>query len=259
MKDYSIGDVSQRLGMSRDALRFYERKGIIHPKKLDNGYRSYSYEDLRTLMDIRFYRRINFSIEDISHILRHSSYPSYYSMIGEKIKEEELEIQRHMQSLVHLQYLEKLYKNIGDFLNRYDVRPLRRYFKMDNSNLIDKLDVFDLCYVYQEYRIGSHLPEQVDEYFLLAADTAAILNLEKELEQHLFIQHERCVYTVVASDCRLPKAESIKKAADWAVSEGYQLLGTAYSGFLLSCAVDESQRNDRQEPVYYIELYLPIT
>ena len=44
MKQYTIGDVSKRLGISRDSLRFYEKKGIITPQKLENGYRCYSYE-----------------------------------------------------------------------------------------------------------------------------------------------------------------------------------------------------------------------
>ena len=41
MKQYTIGDVSKRLGISRDSLRFYEKKGIISPQKLENGYRCY--------------------------------------------------------------------------------------------------------------------------------------------------------------------------------------------------------------------------
>ncbi len=33
MKKYTIGEVSDRLGLSRDTLRFYEKKGIIQPEK----------------------------------------------------------------------------------------------------------------------------------------------------------------------------------------------------------------------------------
>ena len=41
-QQYKIGDVSQKLGISRDTLRFYEKKGVIHPEKQENGYRYYS-------------------------------------------------------------------------------------------------------------------------------------------------------------------------------------------------------------------------
>ena len=100
MKQYTIGDVSKRLGISRDSLRFYEKKGIITPQKLENGYRCYSYEDMRKLLDIMFYRRLNFSIEDINRILHQSSFGSYYTMIQEKIAEEEREVERHRRSLI---------------------------------------------------------------------------------------------------------------------------------------------------------------
>ena len=36
-KEYLIGDVSRIVGMSRDALRFYEKKGVIRSQKKENG------------------------------------------------------------------------------------------------------------------------------------------------------------------------------------------------------------------------------
>lgn len=39
--EYLIGDVARMVGLSRDALRFYEKKGIINARKKDNGYRYY--------------------------------------------------------------------------------------------------------------------------------------------------------------------------------------------------------------------------
>lgn len=183
-------------------------------------------------------------------------------MIQEKIAEEEREVERHRRSLIHLKYLTQLYKNIDDYLNDYDIRPLRRYYKVDET-LIDKLAVHDLCYIYQEYQLREGMPGQVDEYYLFAADTAAIIGLEEQLSGRLFIQHERCVYTVIASASRIPDTRSIMKAVCWARDQGYKLEGTAYGGFLLSCAVDEMQtavpeEADVSQPVYYIELYLPL-
>ena len=50
--EYLIGDVAQMVGLSRDALRFYEKKGVINARKKDNGYRYYSEEDIYKLMYI---------------------------------------------------------------------------------------------------------------------------------------------------------------------------------------------------------------
>lgn len=258
MKKYSIGEVSSRLGLSRDTLRFYEKKGIIQPEKQENGYRSYSYEDTRRLLDIMFFRRLNFSIEDINRILYQSSFESYYSMIQEKITEEQKLLEQHRQSLIHLKYLAQLYKNVKQYLNCYDIRPLRRYYKMENSSFIDQMEIFDLCYIYQEYRIDGSLVSQTDEYFLLSEDTASIMNLKQRLKGHLFIQHEYCVYTVIPSNSRIPSEESVLAAADWAREQGYKITGNAYTGFLLSCSTDSLHNQEETEPVYYIELYLPV-
>ena len=37
-REYLIGDMSEIVGISRDTLRFYEKKGIIKSRKKENGY-----------------------------------------------------------------------------------------------------------------------------------------------------------------------------------------------------------------------------
>ena len=37
--EYRIGDVADIVGLSRDALRFYEKKGVITSQKKENGSR----------------------------------------------------------------------------------------------------------------------------------------------------------------------------------------------------------------------------
>ncbi|WP_077611473.1 MerR family transcriptional regulator [Clostridium sp. Marseille-P2415] len=262
MKKYSIGEVSSRLGLSRDTLRFYEKKGMIHPEKQKNGYRSYTYEDIRMLLSIMFYRRLNFSIEDINRILFKSSFHSYRSMIQEKIAEEKLQVEQHRQSLIHLKHLQQLYQNVEQCLNRYDIRPLQRYYQMTDDSLIDIMDISDLCYIYQEYRIEEQCVYQTDESFLLSADTAAIMKMEQALVHCPMIQHECCVYTVIASNSPIPEQQAILNAADWAKNKGYSLLGVAYSGYLLSCLFHEKPKENQEEdgagPAHYIELYLPV-
>lgn len=36
---YLIGDVANLMGMSRDTLRHYEKRGLVTAKKAENGYR----------------------------------------------------------------------------------------------------------------------------------------------------------------------------------------------------------------------------
>ena len=49
---YVIGDVARTLGLTPGALHYFEREGVISPKKGDNTRRTYSAEDV-----IRLYQK----------------------------------------------------------------------------------------------------------------------------------------------------------------------------------------------------------
>ncbi len=262
MKKYSIGEVSDQLGLSRDTLRFYEKKGIIQPEKQKNGYRTYTYDDIKKLSSIMFYRRLNFSIEDIGRILYKSSFPSYCSMIQEKITEEKQQMEKHRQSLIHLTHLQKHYKNVEKYLNRYDLRPMPPHYQMPDNHFINQEGISDLCYICQEYGIEGNQANQINEFFMIAEDTASIMKLKQALNGYPLLKQERCVYTVVASDIPVLESQAVLDAADWARQKGYSPLGVAYSGHLLSCAFKDTAKENQEKmadtPINYIEVYLPI-
>jgi DNA-binding transcriptional MerR regulator len=66
-----IKDVSQRTGLTKKTIRFYETEGLISPEKTwQNGreYRDYTEEDIGQLLKIATLRRARFSLEEIRHI-----------------------------------------------------------------------------------------------------------------------------------------------------------------------------------------------
>ncbi|MFT4104221.1 MAG: MerR family transcriptional regulator [Lacrimispora sp.] len=254
MKKYSIGEVSDRIGLSRDTLRFYEKKGIIHPKKEKNGYRTYTYEDILKLLKIRFYRRLDFSIEDIEQILYKSSISSHRTMVREKIKEEKQMAEKHRQALLHLNELQKLYQDVEQSLNCFGLRPLPLSYVMTDSSLINELEISDLCCPYREYRLSKDSAEQTGEYFLFSEDKAAAMKIKQKLSGSPTVYHEKCAYTILELKSPVPGTPELLKAAEWAKSQGHSLLGSAYSGSLLSCAADD----EKGESLHYIELYLPV-
>lgn len=255
MKNYSIGEVSDRLGISRDALRFYEKKGIIKPAKEKNGYRTYTYNDIHKLSNILFYRRLNFSLEDIERILYHSSLPDYRSMLLEKIKEEKDEILKHQQSLIHLNHLRQLSKNVELCLNQYDIRPLRRHYIISDKNFIQEKEISDLCYICQEFKIQQDPPEKINEFPVIAGHTAAIMNFQDEVKDFPVLQHNQCIYTIISSKQPFPDPAAIQAAVEWTKSNDYDLAGNAYTGYLPGCTFQQETSN---EPVFYIELFLPL-
>ena len=44
----TIKELEARTGMVRANIRYYEEEGLLAPRRLDNGYRDYSEEDVRT-------------------------------------------------------------------------------------------------------------------------------------------------------------------------------------------------------------------
>ena len=64
-----IGELADRVGVSTDTLRFYERSGLLpRPERRDNTYRDYAESDvehIRLLIDLR---RLEIPLEDAARI-----------------------------------------------------------------------------------------------------------------------------------------------------------------------------------------------
>lgn len=60
-----IKEVENRLHITRANIRYYEKEGLLEPKRNENEYRDYSEEDIERLEKIILFRKCNISIENI--------------------------------------------------------------------------------------------------------------------------------------------------------------------------------------------------
>ena len=60
-----INDVEKLTGLTAKAIRLYESKGLISVTRKENGYRSYTEEDVETLKKIKLFRSVGLAISDI--------------------------------------------------------------------------------------------------------------------------------------------------------------------------------------------------
>lgn len=60
-----IGEVAARTGVTVDALRFYEEKGLIKPQRTANGYRLYPEQTLQLVGYIKLAQQLGFSLKEI--------------------------------------------------------------------------------------------------------------------------------------------------------------------------------------------------
>ncbi len=67
---FTIGEVAKRSGIGIEAVRFYERKGLIaEPPRTDSGYRQYSEEVVGRIRFIRRAKELGFALKEISELL----------------------------------------------------------------------------------------------------------------------------------------------------------------------------------------------
>jgi DNA-binding transcriptional MerR regulator len=67
----TIGELAERCGVSRDAIRFYERKGLLpRPRRSASQYRLYGAEDQERVAFIRQAQALGLTLEDVRELAR---------------------------------------------------------------------------------------------------------------------------------------------------------------------------------------------
>lgn len=96
MKDYyKINEICKLYGIGADSLRYYEKIGVLNPKRDKNSYRLYSLKDIYKLNIIRDLRQLDFSMQQIKDYLDCQSLDNTMALL----KEEEKLIQTQLSKL----------------------------------------------------------------------------------------------------------------------------------------------------------------
>ena len=66
---YHIKKAAELSGVSIKTLHHYDKIGLLVPVKSENGYRTYSQEDLERLQVILYYKYLGFSLDQNSRTL----------------------------------------------------------------------------------------------------------------------------------------------------------------------------------------------
>jgi DNA-binding transcriptional MerR regulator len=65
-----IGTVAKKIGVSVDALRFYERKSLLpRPPRTQGGFRQYGENDVDTVGFIRIAQGLGFALKEVRELL----------------------------------------------------------------------------------------------------------------------------------------------------------------------------------------------
>lgn len=95
---YRIGEISRLYQIGPDSLRYYEKLGLLTPRRGENDYRMYGLDDLWRLNVIRDLRQLDFPMEKIQKYMSNRSVAS----TKELLKEELSVIDSHILALEQL-------------------------------------------------------------------------------------------------------------------------------------------------------------
>ena len=60
--------VEEKTGLTRASIRFYEKEGLVSPRRRENGYRDYSDDDVCTLHKIRLLRELGIPLDQLRQL-----------------------------------------------------------------------------------------------------------------------------------------------------------------------------------------------
>lgn len=111
---YQIGEMSKRLGVSVDTLRYYEKIGLlpsVHRKS--SGLRLYGKQDISRIKFIKRSQRMGFSLDEIKKLLQFREAPQKAKPEVRQLADKKLQdIKNHMDDLKILQHEFQLLINL---------------------------------------------------------------------------------------------------------------------------------------------------
>ncbi|MDS0524328.1 MerR family transcriptional regulator [Clostridium sp. SHJSY1] len=131
-----INEACSLTGLTKKAISYYEKQGLIKSQKGSNGYREYLEQDIATLNEISLYRKLDISIKDIKRIINSKDKKIMLSKIMEGKRKKEIEIkmqETYLEKMINIDLDDKAIKklneeiietekNNGDFIRRELIR-----------------------------------------------------------------------------------------------------------------------------------------
>ena len=98
-----IGEISKKTDLSRDTIRFYEKKGLLKVERTTsefNNYKHYTLEHLERLQLIKKAKRFGFTLNEIAELLElFDTKSANCSVLQEKVNEKIIAIDKGIQEL----------------------------------------------------------------------------------------------------------------------------------------------------------------
>ena len=178
-EEMNIKQASEFTGISRDMIRFYEKKGIIHPRRTENGYREYSEHDLILLVTARQYNCIGIELDRIAELLIDQDPVQFQQEMSDALVRLQEETDWLAQRMDYAEHLKNIFRmasegidhevvrhaafhyyprtNVKHFASLYAYNSARPVFRIQNQNLFHDIYPMEQGMLFMK-PVGSDLP-----------------------------------------------------------------------------------------------------
>ncbi|MGL4484814.1 MAG: MerR family transcriptional regulator [Anaerovoracaceae bacterium] len=212
-KQWKISDVSIMFDIPIEVLRYYEKEGILSPKRNnENNYRTYTAEDLIKLADILFYRDVDLPIKDIKKITHDLPVNKISEIIESRSRFVEEQLKKYKQLSIKLKTWENLHNESIEFFDKYDIRPMpKAYIKgktyrtsaesLDALFLDDNIsreEIYSLFFAFSFYYKKGIMSEI--EHYIVYEETSEKIKITKAFKEGIIEENPSCLFTVVEKE-----------------------------------------------------------
>lgn len=259
---FTIGEIGKILGLTNDAIRFYEKKGLVHPSINDtNHYRLYSFYNVLELLDVIYYRELDISLDTIMQLYNSKNPNDVISLMEAKEKQTRLKIHYETQLLKKLMHIKETFysierheniisiKDFPESLVVFEGKDRQDFFAKEIKNMTK--DQFVLCTFYISYINQNDTWHENLNFVSLETTVIEQLNLQMPSTIFHTIPSKPCLHYSVKMSNGKVNPNDILKMQEYALSHHLTLENT--------CFVREVPITFYSDYLnYYAEIFIPI-
>lgn len=263
---YKISEVAKMLGITSEAIRYYEEQNIIKPSKSDSsGYRSYSVWDIHALLHARAYRQYGYSLSETADLINNCAIEEIISNLEKKTTDIEREVAYTKKLLKSIKQMQIIIADTNNQLGKYSIEKRPAMYRLENEDQyvmisdpkikkVSSLWVKHTPFVFTSARWTKEDYEQGNSkhYFGLCVEEQFADFLPEDKPAYIsYVPEQPCLYTAIESRPSIALTpQRLTPAVEYMKSQGMTL-----SGDIISRVVNYRKATD--EYVNCHQVWLP--
>lgn len=261
---YTIGEVSKILNISRDMIRYYEKRGVLQSKRDEkSNYRRYTTMDVFWLFEAMEYNSWGIEIGDISKVRNEDFNERTAGALEDRIDKIQKDLNYQRIYLERLKSLKDRFRFCLMNIGNYWIRRIPAHYICHLTN--GRGDVYERIEMTPEIRSffsDSKIPPFIDSGYLFQRDVQEwIWSVDESFVKQLQVNVPEGFRYVPEMTCLCTNVDigeigSFKKHADEPVRQYARQRHYHVSGDLQALLVARGTENDRFRRI--VEFHLPI-